>query len=181
MLKAEESMKKLQAIIITVIGLLGTLGCEAKGAFSWGVDMGTSIDMTSNDMTSLDLSASFGYRNSWINLAGVGAGINMSVANSHQAIPVFAIFRTGFLPRPTKMFADMRGGIIINNLPGNSRQTSAYINPSVGFSLARGDKFHSYITLGYVYNGLKSFGSADNRTRLDHGLSMVNMRIGITF
>lgn len=168
-----------------LIGLLLSVACSfqsvARGSLAWGAEMGTSIDMTGTDMTSIDLNAAVGYKNSWINIVGVGAGMCMSVANSHQAIPLYAIFRTGFKARPTRVFLDLRGGVVINNLPQNSRQTSAYINPSIGFSLATGKSFHSYISLGYTYNGLKSFDSDDTVTYVDHGLSMVNMRIGVTF
>ena len=42
---------------------------EIKVRFAWGADLGSSIDMSANDMSSIDLSLAFGMRRGWIELS----------------------------------------------------------------------------------------------------------------
>lgn len=153
---------------------------SAWNHFVWGAEVGGGIDMTSNDMSTVNLDAYFGYRNSWINILGVGAEVNMMVSNSVRAFPVYAIFRTGFRSCPTLLFMDLRGGVVFNNLNDSRQQTRAYVSPGIGVNLATGRTFRSYLTLSYVYNGLKPFTKGDEYCDIN-GLSMACLRIGINF
>ena len=153
---------------------------SAWNHFVWGAEVGGGIDMTSNDMSTVNLDAYFGYRNSWINILGVGAEVNMMVSNSVRAFPVYAIFRTGFRSRPTLLFMDLRGGVVFNNLNDSRQQTRAYVSPGIGVNLATGRTFRSYLTLSYVYNSLKPFTKGDEYCDIN-GLSMACLRIGINF
>lgn len=148
--------------------------------FVWGAEVGGSIDLTSNVLSSLNLDAYFGYKNSWINALGVGASVNMMVNNSVRAFPIYALLRTDFSSLDRLLFLDLRGGIALNNLPEGHYQTSLYMSPGVGINLARGKSFCSYITLSYVYNGLKPFDLSDRHCDVD-GLSMACLRLGISF
>ena len=148
--------------------------------FAWGAEIGGGIDMTSNDMSSINLDAYFGYRNSWIDVIGVGAEVDMMVNNSVRSFPVYAMFRTGFSRRPTILFMDLRAGIAFNNMTNSSQQTSAYVSPGIGVNLAGGKTFQSYLTLSYVYNGMKPFVLGDRRIDVDP-LSMACVRLGIRF
>lgn len=148
--------------------------------FVWGAEVGGAIDLTSNNLSSINLDAYFGYKNSWINAVGVGASVNMMVSNSVRSFPVYGIFRTDFSSKPRLLFMDMRGGIAINNISHGTSQTSLYLSPGVGINLARGKSFCSYLTLSYVYNGLKQFDLGDRTCDVD-GLSMACLRIGISF
>lgn len=160
------------------------IGCACASAqnsrFSWGADLGGAIDMTGNDMSTVNLGAYFGYSGHGINMAGIGAGINMMVNNSCRAIPVYAIVRTSFSSRPRVVFADMRGGVVINNLPGSVTRTGAYLSPGVGFNLARGKAFTSYLTVSYVYNGMRPFDDGDQHRDIE-GLHLACVRLGICF
>ena len=64
--------------------------------FAWGAEIGGGIDLTSHDMSSINLDAYLGYRNSWIDVLGIGAEVDMMVNNSVRSFPVYALFRTGF-------------------------------------------------------------------------------------
>lgn len=182
-------MNRIKHILVVLAAMLSVaVGAQAaetavpsQSHFAWGVDIGSSIDLDSEDMTTVNLEAYFGYRNSWINILGVGAGIDMMINNSSRYYPVYAIFRTNFTTRPTLCFFDLRTGAAFNQLSDNTTQTCFYINPSLGINLVRGKTFSSYVSVGYIYNGLDSFGPADDRTSLRHGLNMANIRIGITF
>lgn len=174
-------MKHLLLSLLALLFVATASAQEKPSHFAWGVDLGSSIDLDSKDMTTINLEAYFGYRNGWINIAGVGAGIDMMINNSCRYYPVYAIFRTNFTNRPTLCFFDLRTGVAINALSDNTTQSRFYINPSIGFNLARSKKFCSYASVGYIYNGLDSFGPADNRTVISNGLNMAAVRIGITF
>lgn len=180
-------MKKILLTLTLMLSLLTSFAAEGGDAptrarsFAWGADVGSSIDLDSDNMTTLNLEAYFGYRNSWIDILGVGAGIDMMISNSNRYFPVYAIFRSSFRSRPSLCFFDLRVGTAINELSDNTKQTRFYINPSLGFNLARSKTFTSYISVGYTYNGLKSFGPADDPTEISHGLNMANLRIGICF
>lgn len=148
--------------------------------FVWGAEIGGGIDMTSNDMSTVNLDAFFGYRNSWIDVLGIGAEVNMMLSNSVRAFPVYAMLRTGFSSRPTLMFMDLRGGVVFNNLTSSRQQTCLWLSPGVGVNLAGGRTFQSYITLSYVYNGMDSFIDGDGYHHIN-GLSMACVRLGIRF
>lgn len=148
--------------------------------FAWGAEVGGAADLTSNDLSSINLSAFFGYQNSWIDVIGVGASVNMMVSSSVRSFPVYAMFRTSFSSRPKLAFMDLRGGIAINNPTYGHQQTGLYVSPGIGFNLARSNTFCSYLMLSYVYNGMKPFDLGDRKCDVD-GLSMACLRLGIRF
>lgn len=145
--------------------------------FGWGIDAGTSIDVSGHDMSTINFDAYFGYKDRYIDIAGFGAGIHMMVSNSCRYFPLYGVIRTGFSSKNSLCFLDFRAGVAIDNLNDGSTQTVPYINPAVGFNLATGAKFKSYLIVGYIYNGMKSFGD----TSIAGGLSMINFRIGVSF
>ncbi len=147
--------------------------------FTWGVDAGGSIDMGGDDMSTVNIDAFFGYKNQMIDIAGIGTGIHIMTSNSSRVFPLYAIFRSSFRNRPSLCFLDMRAGAAFNDV-GNESQTRLFLNPAVGFNLAVSRSFKSYITIGYIFNGMSSFGPTDDRTDI-HGLDLVNFRFGITF
>lgn len=148
--------------------------------FAWGAEVGGAIDLTSNNLSSINLDAYFGYRNAWINTLGVGASVNMMVDNSVRSFPIYAIFRTDFSSKERLLFMDLRGGVSITNPSYGSQQTGLYLSPGLGINLARGKSFSSYLSVSYVYNGIKPFDLGDRRCDVD-GLSMACVRIGISF
>lgn len=148
--------------------------------FAWGAEIGGSIDMTSNDMSTANLDAYFGYRNSWIDVLGIGAEVNMMLSNSVRSFPVYAMLRTGFSKRPTLLFMDLRAGVAFNNISSSSQQTGAYVSPGIGINLAGGATFQSYVTLSYVYNSFEPFNTGEKQYDF-HSLSMACIRLGIRF
>lgn len=174
-------------LTLFVCGLSAAMAAESNerevtgwNHFAWGAEIGGGIDMTSNDLSSINLDAYFGYRNSWCELLGVGAEVNMMVNNSVRSFPVYAVFRTGFSRRPTILFMDLRAGVAFNNITDSQQQTSAYISPGLGVNLAGGRTFQSYLTVSYVYNGMKPFMLGDRNIDVDP-LSMACVRLGIRF
>lgn len=168
-------------LLMAAMLLLTASFVRAEGKFAWGADIGTSVDLTGHDMSTVNLDANFGYANGVLQMVGVGAGAHMMVSNGCRAFPIYAILQTNFRQKPSLCFLDLRVGIAVNNVDHDSRQTVPYINPSIGFNLAGNKTFQSYMRIGYLYNGMKSFGPEENRTTVKGGLSMVNVAIGISF
>ena len=106
------------------------------GNFTWGADIGSSIDISGNDMSSIDIDAYFGYKNAVIRTLGIGAGIKSAIGNSYTAIPVYAILRTSFTSKPTLCFLDLRLGYSFNTLTDDVNQNSFYGSAGLGFNLS---------------------------------------------
>lgn len=151
-----------------------------KSGFAWGVNAGSSIDLTSNDLSTLNADVYFGVRTPTVTMAALGAGIHAMVSNSGRIYPVYAMLRTSFSKKPRLCFLDLRAGIAFSTLPGSPGQRSFYGAPSLGIRLASGRSFSSYVTVGYTFIGLKSFGTAKDHKNLN-GLSMASIGIGISF
>lgn len=148
--------------------------------FAWGAEFGSSVDLSAHDMTSIDFNAYFGLKRSWLMMAGVGAGANIMVSNSCRTYPIFAVLRTDFSSMRRLLFLDLRGGIALNYLYDNESQTGGYLSVSLGFNLARGKNFTSYITAGYTLNTRKDITRGDVTTAYP-SLSLANIRLGISF
>lgn len=148
--------------------------------FAWGAEVGSSIDMSGHDMSSIDFNASFGLSCGWFSFIGVGAGANIMVNNSNRTYPMFATIRTDFSKFVKFLFIDLRGGVALNYFDDDSHQTGAYVAPSLGFNLATGKTFRSYITLGYTYLGRHDI-TVEEETRALPSLSMATLRLGICF
>lgn len=141
-----------------------TMAPEAKvapesdlGHFTWGADLGSSVDLTANDMTSVDLHGYFGYKGHWVKFAGVGAGINTMLSNASRCYPVYAMFRTSFSSRPQLCFLDLRLGVSFNNILDYSSQTDFFGSIGFGMTLAKGKKFSSHIIVSYNFMPIRPY------------------------
>ena len=148
--------------------------------FAWGAEFGSTIDMSGHEMSSVDFNVSAGLSYKWLSFAGVGVGANIIVSNSCRTYPVYAHLRTDFSNLVKFLFLDMRGGVAFNNLEDNVNQTGAYISPAIGFNLATGNTFRSYITVGYTYIHRKDVVRNDEVIPYSP-LSMATVRLGIAF
>ncbi len=178
-------MKKILLLLLALIPVLSVRASEsavpsALEHFVWGAEAGGAIDLTSNDMSTINLDAIFGYKSNSIDVLGIGAGVNMMVSNATRSFPVYALLRTGFSSRPTLLFMDLRAGCVFNNVTYSKQTTRLYLSPGIGINLARGRSFTSYLALSYVYNGMRSFQKSDEWCDIN-GLSMACVRLGISF
>lgn len=149
--------------------------------FTWGVDAGSSIDLTGQELTSIDIDANFGYKNPIIDFLGVGATIKMMTINSSRAYPIYAMLRTSFSPTPTLCFWEMKAGVEFLNLHDKSSQTNAYIGTALGITLAKGKTFTSHITVGYEFTPIKNYVNADGNEVRMKDLHVASLKIGINF
>lgn len=176
-------MKRTAISIITFLSLLSanaqTNDNTPQHGFTWGVEVGSGIDMGGDNMSTLNLAALIGYRTSWINFAGVGLGIDMMMSNSCRSFPIYGMIRSSFAEKPKLFFAEMRAGVALNQATDVPDRTNLYLQPGAGIYLATGKTFASYITLSYTYNAMTFYG--DKKDTLVHGLNMATLSLGVTF
>lgn len=147
--------------------------------FAWGANAGASIDMSGQDMSAIEFSASFGMRRGWINFLGVGMGADLITSNSSRCYPIFIDFQTNFRNSPTLFFWSIRSGISLNYLEHNHDQVGAYASTGLGINLARGNSFCSYMFIGYTFRQRNNIEDEFNHEF--KSLHYVSCKIGLNF
>ena len=178
----------MRRIILLIVAAVAALAASAQSTdtasgtrFVWGAEAGTGIDMSNNDMSSVDFNASFGLSRSWIDIVGVGAGVNMPVSNSCRSYPIFAGLRTDFSPQLRLCFLDVRGGVSLNYLARSQQQTGLYGSVNIGVNLATGSKFRSYVLVGYTFIDRKDLWEDEMTFTMYSPLHMATIRLGVSF
>lgn len=148
--------------------------------FTWGVEAGSSIDLSGNDLSSIDISAFFGYRCDYLQALGVGAGIHTALGNSNTMIPVYALARVSFAAKPRLCFLEGRVGYSVNTLEDDCSQNGIYFSAGVGFNLYQSRGVSSHIVLSYTYSELTP-EEASGYTRYEKNFNAMSVRIGVSF
>ncbi|MGN0223543.1 MAG: hypothetical protein ACI4AM_05915 [Muribaculaceae bacterium] len=174
-------MRRIILLIVAVVAVLAASAQTFGTRFVWGAEAGAGIDMSNNDMSSIDFNASFGLSRGWIDMVGVGAGVNMPVSNSCRSYPIFAVLRTDFSPQLRLCFLDVRGGVSLNYLARDQQQTGLYGSINLGVNLATGSKFRSYVLIGYTFIDRKDLWEDDMTFTMYSPLHMATIRLGVSF
>ena len=182
----------MKHIITIVIAITAILTCHAAKPtavstqssfmkhFAWGIDVGSSIDLSGNDLSSIDISAYFGYKNAILRTLGIGVDLRNSLGNSHTMIPVYAMLRTNFSSSVTLCFADIRSGYSFNTLNTADKSNGLFLSAGLGFNLYTSASVKSHIILSYSFNELKPDDSL-GFPRFTHSLSAMSVKIGVNF
>mgnify|MGYP007103219125 CR=1 FL=1 len=188
---SSHSLTALLRILVLALALTPAFGSRAAGVddggyttlrptFTWGAAAGASIDLTTNDMSTVDFEISFGMRRGWINFLGVGVEADIMVSNSCRSFPLFAELRTNFVDRPTVAFADIKVGASLNYLEHNHQQTGVYTFAGAGFNLARSSKFSSHLIIGYTFRQRRTV-VGEEMTHHFRDLHYATVKIGVSF
>ena len=151
-----------------------------KSHFTWGVDVGSSIDLGGNDMSTFDTEAMFGYKNDFWRALGVGVGVRKAFGNEYTFIPVFALIRTSFRSKPSLFFFDGRIGYSFNTIADTGSQGGLIFSAGIGVNLSLHKEIRSHIILSYSYYGLKEALDASVPYKGDN-IDYAMLRIGISF
>lgn len=119
--------------------------------FTWGGELGSSIDLTSSDLSTFDADVFLGYKNKWANLLGVGAGIHRSIHTGNNFIPLYGLIRTSFTSRPALCFLNIQAGTCFNKIGSSKHFTDFYSGLGMGINLHRGSMARSYVILSLIY------------------------------
>lgn len=148
--------------------------------FAWGADLASSIDMTGQNLTSIDMSGCFGYKSSYIRFIGVGASIKMMVSNSSRSYPIYMMFRSSFTEKPSLLFLDMKAGYAFTDLQNASNQQGFYGSVGLGITLAKGKTFSSHIIAAYEILPLNDVTIGENTYQL-RALQSASIKLGVNF
>lgn len=130
--------------------------------FTWGAEAGASLDLTSHDLSTFDVDVLLGYKNSFIKLAGVGAGIHRSVHKGNNFIPVYAVFRSSFRSRPSLLFLNVQAGYSFNSF-GDGKSVGDFMGAlGVGINLQQTRTAKSYFVLSAAYQ----YFNAENQEKI---------------
>lgn len=119
--------------------------------FTWGADLGSSIDLSGNDQSSFDADIVFGYKNNFFRLIGVGVGIHRAFGNGDNFIPAYFIIRTSFRKKPSPLFMNFRIGYSFNTISDSPTYGDISSSIGLGINLAMSSKFKSHIILAYAF------------------------------
>ncbi len=131
--------------------LFKSLGNLSHSHFTWGAEAGTSIDLTAHDMSTFDVDVLLGYKNSFLNMAGVGVGIHRTIHTGDNFIPIYATLRSSFRPGRSLMFMNMRFGYSFNTIGDSPTFGDFNAAIGVGFNLSQSRRARTYILLNLAY------------------------------
>lgn len=147
--------------------------------FTWGIEVGSSIDLGGNDMSTFDLELVTGYKNKAIQLLGVGAGVRRSFGLHNTFIPVFAVIRTSFRSKPSLCFMHFQAGYSFNSLADAKVAGNICGSLGLGINLSMSRKFMSHIILSY---GFKHFthNPLDETSNAPKNVPLAQLSFGMT-
>lgn len=125
----------------------GSAESHVRSNFAWGVDVGSSIDMSGYDLSTFDVNLMMGYKNSLFRIIGIGAGINRAFGNGSTFIPLYFVVRTSFRKRPSLLFMHLKAGYSLNTIRESATQGDIKVSLGLGINLAVSHKFMSHIIL----------------------------------
>lgn len=148
--------------------------------FTWGAELGSSIDLGGNDMSSFDALLMMGYKNQAIQLLGVGVGIRRSFGSQNTFIPLIGVIRTSFRKKPSLLFMHFDAGYSFNSIANSHIRGDICGSLGLGFNLSMNRKFMSHIIIAY---GFQHF---DVKHRQQAGINSENVPLaqlsfGISF
>lgn len=149
--------------------------------FTWGADLGASVDLTAHDMSTFDLDFVLGYKNKIIKTVGIGAGIHRTVQGGDNFIPIYAIIRTGFSSRPTLLFLNARLGYSFNTVEDSPMFGDYNSALGCGINLSQSSKAKTYIIVGVAYRYFNK-RHQEYISRLDTpSIWMAQLQFGVNF
>lgn len=150
-----------------------------KVKFTWGAEMGGSVDLSASDMSSFDFDMSFGMSNRWIKMFGLGAGAKIMVTNSCRTFPIYLEYCSDLSVKPRLLFACIKGGIALNYFERSEHSTGGYAFGGLGINFARTKNFTSFMLIGYTY--VERSDSKGPEPVVRHDLHCATIKLGIKF
>jgi len=152
----------------------------AYSHFSWGAEIGSSIDLTGNDLSTLNADAYIGYKNKFIRFVGAGVGIHRAFGSGHNFIPIYAIFRSSFRTKPSLFFFHLQAGYSFNTISDSPTFGDVCGSIGVGINLAMSRKFQSHLLLAC---GFRHFNKRhQTTTNIDtSSVALAQIAFGVNF
>lgn len=148
--------------------------------FTWGLEIGSSVDVTGYDLTTFNADICLGYRNSIIRTAGLGLGVHRAFGNGNAFVPIYFVLRTALRQAPSRLFVDFRAGYSFNTLSHESYKGGFQMSAGFGYTLTQSKKVSTYVAGAYGYYHI----NATHTTNLNMDTSHADFAIfsfGATF
>lgn len=158
----------------------GSTKSLATSHFTWGAELGASIDLAGNDLSTMDVEAILGYKNSWLRILGVGAGVRRAFGNGNTFIPVYAVFRSSFRSKPSVAFLSLKAGYSFNTIHDYNTEGGFTMSLGIGFNLAMSKRFQSHIVLGVGFMQLSDGQRVAANVDVKH-LDLAQISFGVNF
>lgn len=153
---------------------------RAARHFSWGAEVGSSIDLTSHNLTTFDVNLNCGYRNKIFQLIGIGFGVQRSIGNSNTFIPFYGVLRTSFRSKPSNFFFNLKAGYSFNTLSSSDSKGGFLLSTGCGMVLKRTRFLTSYIMLAYGFYHINEHTVNDLKLEINH-VDFAQIAFGISF
>lgn len=153
----------------------------ATSHFTWGAEAGASLDLTGHDMSTFDVDVLFGYKNAYMRMLGLGAGIHRTVQGGDNFIPLYATIQTSFRKKPSLLFMSAKIGYSFNTISDSPTFGDFMSSLGMGVNLSTTSFAKTYIMLsiGYRYFNHRHI---DMVQRLDrHYVYIAQLRFGMSF
>lgn len=151
-----------------------------RSHFTWGIELGSAIDVTSHDMSTFDADLLVGYKSDYVRFLGAGIGIQKAFGSGSTFIPVYAAFRSSFSSKPKLLFMHAKAGYSFNTMSGNPRMGDICGALGLGINLARTRNYNTHIVLGYEFRHFNSKHREALELDTDN-VSLINLSFGINF
>ncbi len=116
--------------------------------FTWGAEVGSSIDCTAHNMSTFDIDVLLGYKNPFLQLAGVGVGVHRSIYEGTNYVPLYAVIRTDFRSKPSPCFMHIQGGYSFNTFKDSPTFGDISGSIGLGINLSLSKIARSYLIIG---------------------------------
>lgn len=148
--------------------------------FTWGIDVGTSVDLRGYDMSTVDLDVMIGYKSRFIRTVGIGAGVHRSFGSHNTFYPLYAVLRTSFRSKPSLFFFNLRAGYAFATLHNGVTRGGITGALGVGVNLAMSKRFQSHILLSYCYYQVNGTTRNEINLPISH-IDLARISFGVNF
>lgn len=121
-----------------------------------------------------------GFKNDFIKLVGVGAGIHRSIHVGNNLVPVYFVFRSSFRKKPSLLFFNLQAGYSFNSLAGSDKFGDWTGAVGLGINLKQTGMAKSYIILSAAYQHIDK-ASFENTPIDRQSIIFGRLVIGVNF
>lgn len=148
--------------------------------FTWGADMGSSVDLTGHNLTTFDLDINFGYASPAIQVFGLSVGLHRALGSGNTFVPICGILRTSFRSKPSRFFLNLKAGYSFNTIQDDNYKGGLQLSAGLGIILQRSKKVQSHIILGYGYYHINRSQVHSLSFNVNH-VDFAQLSIGVNF
>lgn len=152
----------------------------ALSHFTWGAEIGASIDLRGYDLSTVDIDVLLGYKNSFLKLVGIGGGIHKSFGSNNTFLPLYAVFRSSFRSKPSLFFFNLQAGYCFTSLSKSKSRGGISASVGVGINLAMSKHFQSHIILSYCYYHINSLTRTEVSLPVKY-VDLARLSFGVNF